>query len=296
MDFRTFGLGSRPNSRASHSWAAVRPVDGQGLSDFPSALPRPDAIKFDTKGTQADTTCSLSSNDNGRHDKRSRRLSHRKPNPGIDVALRNLNDEVSSTRRLYKAVVDEFELQISELVDWADGDTLEEVWKNKFKHKSRDRREGEKLGGVCDRLCNCRASIQDAIAKAQNVKALWKDKHELEAQIRTAKKAVVYCDGLIDLATKSAIERKASRQLIQELAETNDLLQRKKYPWIYGYVDATEKLDDAGGSKKDDKAEAKLPKAQDKLETASMKSMKSNGKRVNGRVHLSMLSDGTGGE
>lgn len=166
---------------------------------------------------------------------RGRKAKHtgqRNPNPGIDVALRNLRDEVVGAGKLYQNFVGEFDTQVSAIADWADNYTIDTVWRNKVKAKVRNQEEGERLGGVLERLSSRRKSIVDALANAESVTPAWKDKHKLELQIRTAKKALVYSDGLIELARKALEERVSSRQLIQELNEASSLLEQKRHPWI----------------------------------------------------------------
>lgn len=156
----------------------------------------------------------------------------RNHNHGIDVALRNLDHEVNTSLRMFQAFIQDFEDQIEPLQEWADEFTLDTVWRNKVKTKLRENRDRERLEGVPERVLACRVSLKEAIVEAKTVKAAWEDRYKIESQIRTAKKAVLYCDGIIDLAEMAASERQACKQLVLELDEARGLLDRKRHPWI----------------------------------------------------------------
>lgn len=153
-------------------------------------------------------------------------------NPGIDVALRNLNHEARISLGMYQVLFRDFEGQIEQLQDWADDYTLDTVWRNKIKDQYREKRNKERVEGVTIRILACRMSIKDAIAKAKVLKAAWDDQYRIEQQIRTAKKALLYCDGIINLAERATSERLACKLLLTELEETQGLLDGRKHPWI----------------------------------------------------------------
>ncbi|KAK0618011.1 hypothetical protein B0T17DRAFT_495927 [Bombardia bombarda] len=153
--------------------------------------------------------------------------------PGIDIALRNLNQELSSSLVLYQALMKDFKGQTELLKDWADDATLDIVWKNKIKDKFSGRRERERIEGLPDRISNCKVPIKDAIIRAQLVKPTSDDlKYIIDLQVRTAKKALIYCGVIIHLAKKAINERVSCRALVKELEEAKELLGPKKHPWI----------------------------------------------------------------
>ncbi|KAK4154746.1 hypothetical protein C8A00DRAFT_42552 [Chaetomidium leptoderma] len=181
---------------------------------------------------------------------------HKKPlatppknqNPGIDVALRNLDHEVRASLNMFRAIVQCFDVDIEPLRAWAEDYTLDTVWRNKVKDKVREKRDRERLEGVAGRIIDCRAAAKGAVKNAKALKETWGgDRYKIERQIRTAKKAILYCDGVIDLAERAASERLACKQLVLELEETKCLLDQNKHPWIYG-EEGVEKQDEAGYS------------------------------------------------
>lgn len=153
-------------------------------------------------------------------------------NPGIDIALRNLYHEISNSLKTFQALVQCFELEIEPLRNWADGHTLDTVWRNKVKTACREKLNRERIQAVAGRIIDTRATLKSAVKSANALKEAWNDGHEIESQIRTAKKGILYCDGIIDLAERAASERLACRQLVSELKEARSLLDRKKHPWI----------------------------------------------------------------
>jgi hypothetical protein len=164
---------------------------------------------------------------------------HKKPlamprneNPGIDVALRNLHHEVSTTLKTFQAFVQCFECQVEPLQDWAEDYTLDTVWRNKVKDQFREKRDRGKFEGAAARILDSRAAIKNAVRNAKALKEACDDKYKMEREIRTATKALLYCDGIIDLAERAARERLACKQLVTELEEVRCLLGRKKHPWI----------------------------------------------------------------
>ena len=153
-------------------------------------------------------------------------------NPGIDTALRNLDYEVSSSLKMFQALVQCFEVQIEPLRGWAEGFTLDTVWRNMVVEKSRRQRDRERFEGVAARLLGTRVTVKEAVKNAKALKEACHDKYKMERQIRTAKKAILYANGIIDLVERAASERLACKQLVFELEEASCLLDRKKHPWI----------------------------------------------------------------
>lgn len=152
--------------------------------------------------------------------------------PRIDLALRNLSQEVNASLVMFKALVRDFESQVEPLQYWAEDYTLDTIWKNKIKDKFRHKRERERFEGAAVRISGSRASVKDSIAKAKALKTAWDDRYEIEGQIRAARKALLYCDGIIDLDERAASERLACKQLVVELEDTKYLLGRKNHAWI----------------------------------------------------------------
>ncbi|KAL2180245.1 uncharacterized protein P884DRAFT_255263 [Thermothelomyces heterothallicus CBS 202.75] len=151
---------------------------------------------------------------------------------GIDATLRNLHHEVSSSLKMLQALVQCFEADVEALRPWAEESTLDTVWRNKVKKVFRGKRDKARFEGVAARVSASRAAIKGAVRTVKTLKAAWEDRHTVEGQIRTAKKAIVFCDGIVDLAERAASERAACRQLVTELEETICLLDRRKHPWI----------------------------------------------------------------
>jgi hypothetical protein len=156
----------------------------------------------------------------------------RNQNPGIDVALRNLTHEVNASIKTFQAFVQCFEADVESLRDWAEDDTLDTVWRNKVKDKCREKCDREKFEGAAGRIVDARAAIKGAVKNAKALKESWHDRYEIERQMRTAKKTLLYCDGIIDLAERAASERLACKQLLAELEEARSLLDPRKHPWI----------------------------------------------------------------
>ncbi|KAJ4297036.1 hypothetical protein N0V88_003952 [Collariella sp. IMI 366227] len=157
----------------------------------------------------------------------------RNQNPGIDVALRSLNHEVVASLRIYQTVLRTFEGLVQALQDWAEDYTLDTIWRNMVRDKLRDKREKEFFESVATRVLASRASVKDAIKASRGIKETWDDVYDIEQQVRTAKKAVLFCDGIISLAERAARERLACKQLVVELEEAKSLLSRKRHSWIY---------------------------------------------------------------
>ncbi len=150
--------------------------------------------------------------------------------PGIDVALRNLNDELRTSLKVFRELVQRFEAEIEPLRAWAEDYTLDTVWRNKV--LVRQRRDRERFEGVVMRISSARATVKGAMKNTKALKDTWEDKYRMEQQIRTAKKAILYSDGIIGLAERAATERLACKQLVPELEEAMCLLDQKRHPWI----------------------------------------------------------------
>ncbi|KAK4451767.1 hypothetical protein QBC34DRAFT_400720 [Podospora aff. communis PSN243] len=167
-----------------------------------------------------------------RRQRSSDRSEVRSHNPGIDIALRDLRKEVSDSIVVYQDLVQGFEEQTQGLKSWAEDSTLDMAWKNKVKDKFRSEREASRFASVMERIGNRQEAVKAAINRAQRGTPTWDTKHEVELQIRTAKKAAVYCDGILDLARRAADERRACHYLVQELKDVKSLLGRKRHAWI----------------------------------------------------------------
>ena len=139
---------------------------------------------------------------------------------------------MSDSIEVYQDLVQGFEEQTQALKNWVEDSTLDMAWKNKVKDKFRSEREASRFAGVMERIGNRQEAVRAAIDRAQRGASTWDRKHELELQIRTAKKATVYCDGVLDLAKRAADERRACRYLLQELKDIKSLLSRKRHAWI----------------------------------------------------------------
>ncbi|KAL2136638.1 hypothetical protein VTI74DRAFT_2667 [Chaetomium olivicolor] len=170
--------------------------------------------------------------DDKRHVLKKSLATPRNQNPGIDVALRNLNHEVTTALRMYQAFLQSFETQVQSLQSWAEDYTLDTIWRNMVRDRVRDKRHKEKFESVAGRLLASRASVKNATRTAKDIKEAWDDLYAIERQIRTAKKAALFCDGIINLAERAASERLACKQLVAELEEARCLLERRKHPWI----------------------------------------------------------------
>jgi len=167
----------------------------------------------------------------GRRRKPKNHYGQRNQNVGIDIALRDLYQEASASIGVYRGLVEGFEEETQALT-WAKGSTLDDLWKNKVKNRCRSEHEASKFAGVTERIRCRQDAVKAAIDRAQRAVSTWGEKHEIEHHIRTAKKAIVYCDGMVYLAKRAADERLACRYLMQELEDVKSLLDRKRHPWI----------------------------------------------------------------
>ncbi|KAK4242642.1 hypothetical protein C8A03DRAFT_29066 [Achaetomium macrosporum] len=228
-----------------HSVRNLSSSDGQ-LEDMPYWTGSPK--KHAHRGSNRDS-------DNKPREPKKSLFTPRNENPGIDVALRNLHHEVSTSLKMFQAFVQCFESQVEPLQDWAEDYTLDTVWRNKVKDQFREKRDRVKFEGVAARILDNRATVKNAVRNAKALKEACDDKYRMEREIRTAKKALLYCDGIIDLADRAASERLACKQLVTELEEVRCLLERKKHPWIYG-----EETVDQGGLSQRSKTSTKKGK------------------------------------
>ena len=156
----------------------------------------------------------------------------RNVNPGIDVALRNLRQETCISMNMFHDLVRSFEKQTLPLSEWVGGATLDMAWRDKVESSLRSDNERAQFTGAATRISDCRRVVKDATSKGKSIVSTWDEKDKIECQIRTAKKAVVYCDGVIELAGRAVHERLACRHLVQELKEIMNLLSKKRHPWI----------------------------------------------------------------
>lgn len=156
----------------------------------------------------------------------------RNQNPGVDVALRSLAHEINLSLKMFQAFVQCFDAEVETLRNWAEDYTLDTVWRNKVRDECRAKRHREKFEGVAGRILDARGAVKAAVKNAKALREVWDDRYEIERQIRTAKKTLLYCQGIIDLAERAAHERLACKQLVSELEEAKCLLDQKKHPWI----------------------------------------------------------------
>ncbi|KAH6634262.1 hypothetical protein B0J18DRAFT_415677 [Chaetomium sp. MPI-SDFR-AT-0129] len=163
---------------------------------------------------------------------------------GIDAALRNLHHEVTASLNMFHTFVQCFEADVEPLKGWADEHTLGTIWRNKIRNQFfGDKRERARFHGVATRIMSIRLALKGAAKDTKALLRVWENKYAAERQLRTAKKAVVFCDGLIDLAGRTASERQACKQLLIELEDTKCLLDRRKHPWIYGEDEVDEQAE-----------------------------------------------------
>ncbi|KAK4105732.1 hypothetical protein N658DRAFT_131085 [Parathielavia hyrcaniae] len=237
MDLRGYGLPIhsgyaahpevQPSPRDQYSCERVYSLCDLSLSDGEDPRDMPPWTSSAKKGRRPETKL---------HDlkKPSQTLS-RNQNPGIDIALRNLNHEVGASLKTFRAFVQCFEAEIEPLRGWAEAYTLDTVWRNKVKDKCRrHKRDKERFEDVTGRIGDCRVALKGAVKNAKILKELWDDKYKIEDQIRAAKKALLYADSIIDLAERASSERVACKQLVFELEEARCLLDGEKHPWIHG--------------------------------------------------------------
>lgn len=152
---------------------------------------------------------------------------------GIDAVLRNLHHEITASLNMFHTFVQCFEADVEPLKGWAEEHTLDTIWRNKIKNQFLgNTRERARFHGVATRILAIRLALKGASKDTKALLRVWENKYVAERQLRTAKKAVVFCDGLIDLAERMASERQACKQLLIELEDTKCLLDRRKHPWI----------------------------------------------------------------
>ncbi|KAK3382942.1 hypothetical protein B0T24DRAFT_498790, partial [Lasiosphaeria ovina] len=170
---------------------------------------------------------------------------------GIDVALRNLSQELASSLRMYQGFVQGFRAQTELLRAWADETTLDIIWQNKIQQQQQqhERRSGngdedqqqqhqrERFEGVVARVETCRACVEEAVHRGKSAVMASsiggsRNRQTVMAQVRAGRKALVYCEGIVELASKAANEWLACKYLVGEMEEARALLDRKKHPWI----------------------------------------------------------------
>jgi hypothetical protein len=129
---------------------------------------------------------------NGKYHERKKPLTTppRHQNPHIDIALRNLSHEVSTSLRMFQALVQCFEAEVEPLRDWAEDYTLDTVWRNKVTDRIRQPCNRDRFESVAERILGIRATLKEAVNKDRTAKETWDDKFKIERQIRTAKKAI----------------------------------------------------------------------------------------------------------
>lgn len=158
---------------------------------------------------------------------------HRGLSAGIDLALLALSEEVRCSARFYRDFYQDFEQQTAGLKEWVEDSTLDILWKDRVKYKFHARGESERLRSMVDRVRRCQEAVKDAIESTGGGRSSATDaKYQMEHQVHTAKKALVYCEVLAELIERAAEERIACKYLVSELEEARNLLNRKRHPWI----------------------------------------------------------------
>lgn len=216
-----------PESRPNRDWTYYSPDTGYSR---PSDVLFTPPIKRKSRPHAASSSGDVPPNSSARH-RSGEHLEPRNQNPGIDIALRDLRHEASKSVNVYEDLVCGFEEQTEALKDWAEESTLDMAWKNKV-DKLRSENEASQFAGVIERIASRQESVKSAMERAKQFISSWDERHEIELQIRTAKKAVLYCDGMVDLAKRAAEDRRACGYLVQELKDVKNLLTRKRHPWI----------------------------------------------------------------
>jgi hypothetical protein len=216
-----------PEQRPDRNWTKYSPDVYSRPHVAPIVEPTPYRVSPSRSPSGGQASPRLS-----RRQRSSDRSEVRSHNPGIDIALRDLRQEVSNSIEVYQDLVQGFEEQTQGLKNWAEDSTLDMAWKNKVKDKFRSEREASRFASVMERIGNRQEAVRAAIDRAQCGASAWDRKHKVELQIRTARKAAVYCDGILDLAKRAADERRACRYLVQELKDIKSLLGRKRHAWI----------------------------------------------------------------
>ncbi|KAK4129462.1 hypothetical protein N657DRAFT_76306 [Parathielavia appendiculata] len=133
MDVRGYGLpihsddsaypGVHSNQRDQYSGKRVNSLCDLSLSDGEYPRDMPPWTPFPKKSRQPETKY---------HDfRKPLETLSRNQNPGIDIALRNMNYEVGASLKTFRALVQCFEAEIEPLRDWAEERTLNTIWRNR---------------------------------------------------------------------------------------------------------------------------------------------------------------------
>ncbi|KAK3393768.1 hypothetical protein B0H63DRAFT_27607 [Podospora didyma] len=231
MDLRGYGLPIHPGY-APYPRERYRSEELDVWNPYKPPFPPPEYRDMSPSTSRGPSPSSSSSTDDRSVKAKLAQFSPKPQNPGIDLALRNLSQEVVSSLKMYQSLVLGFDAQTELISDWADGSTLDTVWRNKIKDKFRDKRERERFEGVAGRIANCKKYLKESIRSGLSIKATSDTQYKVEQQIRTAKKALIYCECIIDLSQRAANERRACRDLVRELEELKDLLNQRKNSWI----------------------------------------------------------------
>ncbi|KAK0751510.1 hypothetical protein B0T18DRAFT_69955 [Schizothecium vesticola] len=147
--------------------------------------------------------------------------------PGVSAALEVLRKLILDFIKLYRRLVRRFEDQTQTLAGWAEDATLDTLWADMVKSYFCERgmgQEGFKDGAIM--ISSCQQTLQNAIAKAQDNSKRNGDDYRVECEVRVAKKCLVCCDGIVELAKRAERERIACQHLIHELKDARDLLHK----------------------------------------------------------------------
>ena len=145
---------------------------------------------------------------------------------GLTTALEVLLNLTLDFLKLYRRLVRRFEDQTQTLASWAGAATLDVLWADMVKSFC-ERSMGE--AAFCDgaiMIACCQKALMNAVAKARDSSAGTANDYKMECQLRVAKKCIVYCEGIVELAKRAERERVACQQLVLELKDVRDLLQK----------------------------------------------------------------------
>lgn len=147
--------------------------------------------------------------------------------PGVDAALEVLRKLILDFIKLYRRLARRFEDQTQTLAGWAGDATLDALWADMAKSFFCERSMGEegfKDGAIM--ISSCQQALQNAMARAQDNSRCNGTDYGMECQVRVAKKCIVCCDGIVELAKRAERERIACQHLIHELKDARDLLNK----------------------------------------------------------------------
>jgi hypothetical protein len=147
--------------------------------------------------------------------------------PGVSAALEVLRKLLLDFIKLYRRLVRRFEDQTQTLAGWAEDATMDALWADMVKSYFCERgmgQEGFKDGAIM--ISSCQQTLQNAIAKAQDNSKSNGDDYRMECEVRVAKKCLVCCDGIVELAKRAEQEQIACQHLIHELKDARDLLHK----------------------------------------------------------------------